>query len=208
MIKITRRIVIFIAIAALLLLAMTADITKPEAQKGGTIKGVVKNRWVANFPIALYIDEMPDKKFAPPEKHPIADQKGKVFVPRVLPVLVGSSVDFHNSDNFEHNVFSPDGEKYNLGNWGMGQKRSYTFKTSGVYTQLCKLHPEMISYVLVVKTPYFAVSDKEGNFKIESVPSGTWKLKAWGERLKKAQLDKTYEVKVEEGKEAVIEIQP
>lgn len=205
--KTTQRIVIFIAIAALIAM-LSADIAKTEAQKGGTIKGIVKNRWIANFPIAVYIDEMPDKKFSPPEKHPVTDQKGKVFVPRLLPVLVGSAVDFHNSDNFEHNVFSPDGEKYNLGNWGMGQKKSYTFKTPGIYTQLCKLHPEMIGYVVVVKTPYFAVTDKDGNFKIDNAPAGSWKLKAWGERLKKAQLEKTYEVKVEEGKETTIDIQP
>ena len=172
-----------------------------------TITGVVKNLWVAKFPIAVYIDEIPGATFTPKD-HPVMDQKSKEFVPRVLPVLVGSTVDFTNQDDLEHNVLSPDNEGYDLGNAGKGSVLSYIFKNPGVYAQLCKLHAEMVGYIIVVKTPYFAITDGVGNFKIENVPPGKHKLKVWGERLKPAQLKKDFFATVESGKGASVEIQP
>lgn len=172
-----------------------------------TITGVVKNPWVAKFPVIVYIDEVPGITFTP-KNHPVMDQKGKEFIPRVLPVLVGSTVDFTNQDDIEHNVLSPDNEGYDLGNAGKGQVMSYTFKNPGVYAQLCRLHPEMVGYIVVVKTPYFTVTDPEGNFKIENVPPGQYKLKVWGERLKPTQLRKDFFATVESGKGASVEIQP
>jgi plastocyanin len=172
-----------------------------------TIKGVVKNPWVAKFPIVVYIDEIPGQTFTP-KNHPIMDQKNKEFIPRVLPVLVGSTVDFTNQDDMEHNVLSPDNEGYDLGNAGKGVVLSYTFKNPGVYAQLCRLHPEMVGYIVVVKTPYYTLTDEQGNFKLEDVPPGQHKLKVWGERLKVTQLRKEFFVTVEPGKEASIEIHP
>ncbi|MBI4564376.1 MAG: hypothetical protein HY716_06755 [Planctomycetes bacterium] len=182
----------------------------PILQEGATggLKGTVKHPSVKKCPTLVYIEEIPGKEFKPPEKNPVMDQKDKVFVPRILPVLVGTTVDFVNSDDFEHNVFSPDGETYNLGNWGKGEKRSYTFKRPGAYVQLCKLHPEMVGYVVVLKTPYFAIADDNGNFRISDIPPGTWKAKVWNERLKPKQLDATYEVTLQKGAESEIEIKP
>lgn len=172
-----------------------------------TITGVVKNPWVAKFPIVVYIDEIPGKTFAP-ANHPIMDQKNKEFIPRVLPVLAGSTVDFTNQDDMEHNVLSPDNEGYDLGNAGKGQILSYTFKNPGVYAQLCRIHPEMVGYIVVVKTPYFTLTDPTGNFRLENVPPGQHKLKVWGERLKPTQLRKEFFATVEPGKEASVEIKP
>ncbi|HLY72994.1 MAG TPA: plastocyanin/azurin family copper-binding protein [Planctomycetota bacterium] len=180
----------------------------PAQEKTGSIAGTCQHSSVKKFPTLVFIDVMPGKEFKAPEKPTVMDQKNKEFNPRLLPILVGTSVEFINNDDFEHNVFSPDGEGYNLGNWGKGQKRSHTFNSPGVYVQLCKVHPEMVSYIVVLKTPYFAIADAEGKFKVPGVPAGTWKLKIWNERLKPKQLDATYEVKVEEGKEAEIEIKP
>lgn len=176
--------------------------------KTSTITGICLHSSVKKFPTLAYIDAMPGKEFKAPEKAVLMDQKNKEFNPRVLPILVGTTVDFINNDDFEHNVFSPDGEGYNLGNWGKGQKRSHVFSTPGVYVQLCKVHPEMVSYIVVLKTPYFAQADQEGKFKISGVPAGTWKLKMWNEKLKPKQLDLAVELKVEEGKDAEIEIKP
>ena len=173
-----------------------------------TITGVVKNPWVAKFPVVVYIDEIPGATLFAPKNRPVMDQKGKEFIPRVLPVLVGSTVDFTNQDDIEHNVLSPDNEGYDLGNAGKGQVLSYIFKNPGVYAQLCRLHPEMVGYIVVVKTPYFAMTDPGGNFKIENVPPGQHKLKVWGERLKPTQLRKDFFVTVESGKGASVEIQP
>ena len=70
----------------------------------------------------------------------------------------GSTVNFLNGDTIKHNVMSPDNERFDLGNARGGDMLSYTFNNPGVYTILCRVHPEMISYVVVVNTPYFATA--------------------------------------------------
>lgn len=189
-------------------MVLAVCILAAAGQPDGAIKGAVKYRWVENFPIVVFIEEVPGRKFTPPAKHAQVDQQDRLFVPRILPILVGTTVDFLNSDSYEHSVYSPDNERYDLGNWATGEKRSYTFKKPGVYTQLCKIHPEMIGYVVVLKTPYFAMTDKKGEFIIKNVPPGSYKLKIWGERLLPKQLEKTFEVKVEAGKDASVTIEP
>jgi len=185
-----------------------AEAGEPGPDATGSLSGTCQHSTVKKVPTLVYIDAMPGKEFNAPEPPALMDQKNKEFTPRVLPILVGTTVEFVNNDDFEHNVFSPDGEGYNLGNWGKSQKRSHTFAVPGVYVQLCKVHPEMVSYVVVLKTPYFALADSEGKFKISNVPAGTWKLKIWNEKLKPKLLDATYEIKVEEGKDTQIEIKP
>lgn len=193
-----------IKLSVLLVLAGGILAAAPD-EPTGTITGVVKHSSAQRHTTLVYVEEIPGRKFEPPAAPPVVDQKGKVFLPAVLPVLVGSSVDFLNSDSFEHNVFSPEAD-YNLGNWGQGERRSYTFKQAGVYTQLCKLHPEMMSYVVVVKTPYFALADSSGQFVIPGVPVGSWKLKVWNERLKSKQLGQSFPVTVSSGGQAAVDI--
>lgn len=135
----------------------------------------------------VYIDKIEGKKFDPPKEHKILDQKYLTFVPHVLPALTGTTVDFINSDDVLHNVFSPDNcaEKFNLGYWPKGEKRSYTFNEPGcLAVVLCNVHPEMEGYVVVVETPYYAVTDENGNYLIKNVPPGNYILKIWHERLK------------------------
>ena len=136
--------------------------------------------------VVVYVDEIPGKTFAPPEKHAAIDQQDMVFVPRVLPVLVGTTVDFMNNDPFLHNVFTPDkcAEKFNLGSWPQGQVRSYTFKAPCVAVLLCNVHPEMEAFVVAVPTPYYAVTNQAGAFKIDGVPDGTYTIKVWHPKLK------------------------
>ena len=198
------------AAGALLLLVVSVDLLTvvSAADETGTITGVVNHASVSRAPTVVYIDEMPGRSFTPPKAAPVIDQKNKAFLPKVLPVLVGTTVDFLNSDSFEHNVNSPDGEKYDLGKPQKGEKKSYTFKRAGVYTQLCNLHPEMIGYVVVLKTPYFAVADQSGKFLIPNVPAGAWKLKVWNERLRPAQLEKAVDAKVVAGQEVKVDTTP
>lgn len=191
-------------IMGLPMLAVALPLTAADAE--GELSGVVSHRTVKRAQTVVYIEKMPGKTFAPPAENPVLDQKGKVFAPAVLPVLVGTQVDFLNSDDFEHNVFSPDGEKYDLGNWGTGETRSHTFTKPGVYTQLCRVHPEMVGYILVLETPYFALADEEGKFRLSGVPEGTWQLKVWNERLRPKQLKQSFTVEIGSGKENHIEI--
>ncbi len=153
----------------------------------GTITGkVVAKGMRHNGDAVIYIDSIPGKTFPPPKEHAVMDQKDMTFVPHVLPVLVGTTVDFLNSDPFLHNVFTPDkcADRFNLGSWPQGQVRSYTFKQACVATLLCNVHPEMEAYIVAVPTPYFAVSARDGTFRVENVPDGKYTLKVWHPKLK------------------------
>ena len=153
----------------------------------GEIKGKVTAQHIKSAEdIAVYVDAIPGKTFTPPATAPVADQKHMTFVPHVVVVLKGTSVDFLNSDPVGHNVYWPNisGNKklaHNMGTWPQGQKKSFTFNDLGVAPLLCNVHPEMSGYVVVVPTPYFAVTDKEGNFVIKDIPDGSYTLKAWSE---------------------------
>ncbi|OGU18107.1 MAG: hypothetical protein A2X61_02865 [Ignavibacteria bacterium GWB2_35_12] len=154
---------------------------------GGDIVGKIKAKGAPNAGnTVIYIDKIEGKTFKPPAKALLMDQKDLTFYPHVLPVLVGTKVEFLNSDNVLHNVFSPDEctGKFNLGSWPKGQKRNFTFNKPCVAVMLCNVHPEMEAWVLAVETPYYTVTDKNGNYTINDVPAGTYTLRVWNEKLK------------------------
>lgn len=107
------------------------------------------------------------------------DQHGKVFIPYVLPVVQGTVVEFHNSDNLQHNVLGVGADKFNLGTYTQGMARSYTFNKLGEVAILCNVHPEMEAYVLVLQNSFFAQLDGGGKFRIGDVPPGDYVVKAW-----------------------------
>lgn len=188
-----------LSVAALLLAVFGFTPALLAGDGTGTIAGAVQHPSVKKYPTVVYIEEIPGQNFSPSKTNPTVDQKDKAFLPHVLVVVAGTTVNFLNSDSFKHNVYSPDGEQYNLGEWDKGGKATYTFKQPGVYTQLCKLHPEMTSYVLVLKTAFFAMANGEGKFRIPNLPPGKWKLKVWNERLRPAQLSKSFDITVAAG---------
>ncbi len=158
-----------------------------QAADLGTITGKVETRPMKYAKDAwVYIKEVKGT-FPLPKKNPEMDQKNLTFVPHVLPVMVGSTVDFVNSDSVLHNIFSPDNEKYNLGSWGKGQAKPYTFKKLGVYTQLCNVHPEMQGFVLVLQNPFWSDVKKDSTYKLDKVPPGTYTVVCWSERLKSVE---------------------
>ena len=107
------------------------------------------------------------------------DQLKKVFVPYVLPVVKGSTVEFRNGDNLAHNVFGIGADEFNLGAFNMGGVREHTFNKPGDVSILCNVHPEMEAHVLVLQNPYFARPDSTGKFQITGVPAGDYLIKAW-----------------------------
>jgi plastocyanin len=156
------------------------------AASAGTISGQVSG--VAGQSV-VYVDTISGKTFPAPTQHPVIDQKGLVFQPRVTAVQVGTTVDFLNSDSVAHNVFwtSIGGNKklnHNLGTWPKGERKSFKFDTPGAVPILCNVHPEMSAYLVVVPTPYFATSDQAGNYKIENVPDESYTVTAWHEGAK------------------------
>jgi len=176
--------------AVLMVTSLMAGLLSATSSFGGEIKGkVTAQRMHSAENIAVYIDTIPGKSFDPPAKHAVEDQKHMTFVPHVLVVLKGTTVDFLNSDPVGHNVYWPSisGNKKlhsNLGTWPQGQSKSFTFNDLGVAPLLCNVHPEMSGYVVVVPTPYFATTSRDGEFEIKDVPAGSYTLKTWSEEGK------------------------
>jgi len=175
-----------VVVLSLFTVTLTLDDTGAKAQQNNAIiQGVVKTPWVRRYPALVYIDQA-EGEFPPPSENIHMSQKNMVFSPRVLPVLKGSTVDFTNDDTVAHNVFSPPGAatRFNLGLYGVGVTKTATFDALGEVPLLCNVHPEMIAYMIVLQNPYFALTDKAGNFEIKDVPPGRYKLMVWHEKLK------------------------
>ena len=182
------------AIGAVFLLLVSS-----HGGEAGRITGTVRGKWVEKYQVVVFVQNAPSRKAELLAERPVMNQKDKTFSPRLLPVVVGTTVEFKSSDPFKHNIFSPDGERYNLGTWAGEKGKSYTFKRPGIYRQLCNIHPQMLAYIVVLETPYFALTDNDGNFEIGSIPSGKYLLRVWGEKLTKEQLARTFDVIVDEG---------
>jgi plastocyanin len=112
-------------------------------------------------------------------------QKNAMFVPHVLPVMVGASVVFPNDDNIFHNVFSKsDAAPFDLGLYKKGDlPHQVTFTNAGEVDVFCSIHARMSCTILVLENPYFAVTDSLGHYTITNVPPGHYTLVAWQERL-------------------------
>ena len=176
-------------VPVLLTVVLTLVCMAPTAF-AGDLKGKVSAQGIRSSEnIVVYIDSIGGQVFPKPTQHVMMDQLHLAFVPHVLPVLQGTTVDFKNDDAVGHNVFWPSVNHNrklagNLGTWPQGGIKSYTFNELGDVPLLCNVHPEMSGYIFVVPTPYFAVTDKEGNFTIRNVPPGQYTLKTWSEAAK------------------------
>jgi plastocyanin len=176
--------------------AIAASITLVLAWASGAneIKGKVSVQGIKTAEnIAVYVDVIPDKKFDAPKDHAVIDQRKMTFLPHVVVVQQRTTVEFLNSDPVGHNVYWPSvsGNKklsHNLGTWPKGEKKPFQFDDLGTASLLCNVHPEMSGYVVVVPTPYFAVTDKDGNFEIKNIPAGKYTLKTWSEDGKSTTL--------------------
>ena len=122
--------------------------------------------------------------FAPPAAPPVTQmsQKDLVFLPALLPVQVGTRVEFPNFDETYHNIFSFSAPKrFDLGRY-LGDERpipTQVFDTPGLVTVRCDIHEHMRALILVLATPHFVLTDEAGHYRLEGVPAGHWVLKAW-----------------------------
>ncbi len=150
--------------------------------EGGTVSGKVEATPAKYAPeTVVYLKGAK----APAKPRSVAmDQKNMTFIPRVLVVTKGDTVKFLNHDTVAHNVYSPDGEAYNLGTFKQNEERTHTFDQEGAYTQLCSIHPEMLGFIFVAPSPYAAAVDAKGHYVIKDVPAGSYKLAVWNSHLK------------------------
>lgn len=109
-------------------------------------------------------------------------QKDKRFIPHVLAVPLGATVEFRNDDQIFHNVFSlSKPNDFDLGLYKAGVAREQVFKTPGPVNLLCNIHSSMSGYVYVVPSPWFAQADSGGRFTVKNVPEGSYVLEVWHE---------------------------
>ena len=137
----------------------------------------------------VWVEAMPGSTFPKPNKTATVSQKALRFVPHVIAIPAGETVDFLNGDNVQHNIFWPaiSGNKklsHTLGTWPKGQTRMFQFTTPGIVPLLCNVHPEMSAYIVVTPTPFLAETDDAGSFVIADVPDGSYKVTAWHEGYK------------------------
>jgi len=138
----------------------------------------------------VYIDSRFGTNAAPPDK-PVQvlttrkiSQKGAMFSPHLLPVVVGTTVEWPNHDEILHNVFSiSDTKPFDLGLYKHPEVKRITFDKPGRVDAFCSIHKAMNCVILVLENPYFAATDESGGYSIQNVPAGTYKIKAWHERL-------------------------
>jgi plastocyanin len=115
---------------------------------------------------------------------PVITQKGAVFSPRILPIMVGTTVEWPNDDDIFHNVFSlSESNEFDLGLYKNPETRKVTFSRTGRVDVLCSIHTQMSAVVLVLENPFFAKTDDQGRYAIPRLPAGEYTLRAWHERL-------------------------
>lgn len=168
----------------------------PKVDNAGSITGVVTCAKVRdNADAIVYVEKVGDGKYAPPTDHAVIDQLNLTYVPRVVAMQKGTTADFPNSDAVRHNVFSPPTAalQFNLGTYPTGVVKEVLFDVTGETPLLCNVHAEMAGYAVAFENPYFALTDKAGNYTIEGVPPGKYVVKTWHEKLKEASSDVTVE---------------
>jgi plastocyanin len=140
-----------------------------------------------------------------PPMHAVLQQKNKTFVPHLLVITRGSTVDFPNHDPWFHNVFSLfNGKRFDLGLYEAGTSKPVHFDREGVSYIFCNIHPEMSAVVVVLSSQYFAIPNKDGEFSIPSVPPGRYVLHVWSDNAQPAALQAlAREVQVSESAHSV-----
>jgi plastocyanin len=129
----------------------------------------------------LFLETAPQGAFEDADlPRPVLDQRNQTFVPWVLAIPVGTTVDFPNSDPTFHNVFSlSKPRRFDLGRYPKGAVRSVRFDRPGVVRVFCEIHAHMNAYILVFAHRYFATTDDAGRYRIPGVPPGRYRLVLW-----------------------------
>lgn len=136
--------------------------------------------------VFVQVKNAPAKDYSTPSEPVIIDQHGCMYEPRVSGAMVGQQVRFKNSDGVLHNVHGlpKENREFNIGMPPTVTESDKTFnKPEPVFPVKCDVHPWMKSYVAVMTHPFFSVTDDGGKFKIDNLPSGTYEIEAWHERL-------------------------
>jgi plastocyanin len=131
----------------------------------------------------VYFETAPKGAFEDRDSGRVAmDQRHETFVPHLLAITVGTTVDFPNSDRTYHNVFSlSKARRFDLGRYAAGRSKAIRFDRPGIVRVFCDIHSHMNAFILVFNHRYYSVADAEGRYQIDHVPPGTYTLVAWVE---------------------------
>jgi plastocyanin len=131
----------------------------------------------------VYLESAPAAAFADVEPvHALMDQRNETFIPHVLAIVAGTTVDFPNSDKTYHNVFSiSKARSFDLGRYAAGRSKSVRFDRPGIVRVFCEIHSHMSAFILVFNHRFFAVTGPDGRYQIGGVPPGHYTLDAWNE---------------------------
>ena len=164
------------------LLQLGTGLTLLGSAFAGVIQGRVSSTGSTVFNDAIVSVEDIDARFPPSSKPAVMDQRGLRFVPHVLAIQAGTTVEFPNSDPLAHNVFSiSDVKRFNLGLYPKGVVRRLRFDEPGIVQLLCNVHLEMSGFIVVVKNPYFTRVNPDGTYRIDGVPAGRHRVRCWHE---------------------------
>jgi len=180
----------------------TLVVVGPALAGTGAIKGSITS---ASGPVrdAVVLIEGPSLPARDGAAHVVVDQRDMTFVPHVVAVAVGTTVDFPNDDPVLHNVFSASpAKKFDLGMYDRGVKKSVTFDAPGVVRIGCAVHPKMEAFVVVHTNPHVAVSDANGSYTMTGIPDGDYDLRVWHETLAERRVP----VKVREGEVRPVDV--
>ena len=152
--------------------------------------------------VVVYLKD-PGFKGALPVSHVELHQENETFVPHVLAITRGSTVDFPNDDPFFHHVFSlSSAASFNLGRYPRGKSKAETFNKAGLVKVFCDIHSHMSASILVLDHPYFAIPAVDGTYEIANVPSGQYTIVGWHERVG----ERSAGVQVQPGRASTIDL--
>jgi plastocyanin len=192
-------------LAAIVLAALAAATSHGQTAGAGSIRGRVELRRVPASPerrpsvselgtpaqldrvdylrSVVYLEAAPRGAFEQTEPGRVTmDQRNETFVPHVLAIVTGTTVEFPNSDRVYHNVFSLSKTRtFDLGRYATGRSKRIRFDRPGIVRVFCEIHSHMNAFILVFSHPFFAITDTEGRYRIDNVPAGSYNAIAWNE---------------------------
>jgi plastocyanin len=197
-----REITVAIGLALLWLTAVSS----PGAARNGSIRGRVEIRravpsatprasldgsvlkapdFTDRLRSVVYLETAPRAAFEQIDPaHAVMDQRNETFVPHLLAITTGTTVDFPNSDRIYHNVFSLSKTKtFDLGRYAAGRSQAVRFDRPGIVRVFCDIHSHMNAFILVFNHRFFDVTDADGRYHIDNIPPGTYNVIAWNEGL-------------------------